>query len=47
MARSARAAMAEMKERFAALTKQVEAADAKIRLAATPKKLHFELAPAK
>lgn len=40
-------ATAEMKERFAALTKQVEAADTKIRTAAQPKMLHFELAPAK
>ncbi len=40
-------ATAEVKERFAALTKQVEAADAKIRAAAQPKKLHFELVPAK
>lgn len=40
-------ATAEMKERLATLTKQVEAADAKIRAAAKPKKLHFELIPAK
>lgn len=40
-------APADVKERFAALTKQVEAADAKIRAAAQPKKLHFELTPGK
>lgn len=40
-------ATAEMKERFASLTKQVEAADAKIRAAAQPKKLRFEIGPSK
>ena len=40
-------APADVKERFAALTKQVEAADAKIRAAAQPKTLHFEIVPAK
>jgi lysophospholipase L1-like esterase len=35
----------ELKEQLAALTKKVEEADAKIRLAATPKKLKFEIAP--
>ncbi|NBV22294.1 MAG: hypothetical protein EBS05_10310 [Proteobacteria bacterium] len=44
---SAPEATAELKERLATLTKQVEAADAKIRAAAQPKKLHFELVPAK
>lgn len=34
-------------EALAALTKKVEAADAKIRKAAQPRKLHFELSPAK
>lgn len=42
---SAPDAPADQKARLAALTKQVEAADAKIRAAAQPKKLHFELTP--
>ncbi len=48
-ARSATApdAPAELKQRFAKLTKQVEEADAKIRAAAQPKKLRFELVPAR
>ena len=48
-AKAANAAEAapELKEKFAALTKTVEEADAKIREAAKPKKLHFELIPAK
>ncbi len=37
----------DLKEKLAELTKQVEAADAKIRDAAKPKKLHFELVAAK
>ena len=36
----------DLKEQLAALTKKVEEADAKIRSAATPKKLKFEIAPA-
>ncbi|MBI3462283.1 MAG: hypothetical protein HY000_04375 [Planctomycetes bacterium] len=40
-------APADAKTRLAELTKQVEAADAKIRDAAKPRKLHFELTPAK
>ena len=40
-------ALAAAKERFAVLTKQIEEADAKIRVAATPKQLHFELIPVK
>ncbi|MST94864.1 MAG: hypothetical protein EXS33_06295 [Pedosphaera sp.] len=36
----------ELKEKFAALTKKVEEADGKIREAAKPQKLHFELVPA-
>ena len=39
-------AAAELKEQLAALTKKVEEADAKIREAAKPQKLHFELTPA-
>ena len=35
----------ELKEQLAALTKKVEEADAKIREAAQPQKLHFELTP--
>ncbi|GDY19935.1 hypothetical protein LBMAG56_12800 [Verrucomicrobiota bacterium] len=46
-AAAAPGAPADAKERLAALTKQVEAADAKIRAAAQPKKLRFEVAPAK
>lgn len=38
-------ATAELKEQLAALTKQVEAADATIRKAAQPQKLRFELSP--
>ena len=33
------------KEELAALTKKVEAADARIREAATPRKMHFEIVP--
>jgi len=40
-------ATADMKQKFADLTKKVEDADAKIREAAKPKKLKFELVPAK
>ncbi|MDB5307776.1 MAG: GDSL-like Lipase/Acylhydrolase [Gemmataceae bacterium] len=36
----------KLKDDLAALTKKVEAADAKIREAAKPRKLHFELVPA-
>ncbi|MBY0522849.1 MAG: hypothetical protein K2R98_05605 [Gemmataceae bacterium] len=36
---------ADLKERMATLTRQVEEADAKIRAAARPQKLRFELAP--
>jgi lysophospholipase L1-like esterase len=36
----------ELKEQLASLTKTVEEADAKIRAAARPQKLHFELTPA-
>jgi len=36
----------ELKEQLAALTKKVEEADEKIREAARPQKLHFELSPA-
>jgi len=35
-----------LKDKLVALTKKVEEADAKIRDAAKPKKLHFELVPA-
>ena len=45
-AASSAEAAPDVKEKFAALTKRVEEADAKIREAATPKKLHFELIPA-
>ncbi len=37
----------KLKEQLAALTKKVEEADARIREAAKPQKLHFELAPVK
>ena len=37
-------ASADLKEQLAALTKKVEEADAKIRTAAEPKKLRFEIA---
>jgi lysophospholipase L1-like esterase len=37
-------AAAELKDQLAALTRKVEAADEQIRKAATPQKLHFELA---
>jgi hypothetical protein len=37
----------ELMTQLAEMTKQVEAADAKIREAAVPQKLHFELAPVK
>ena len=43
---SAADAAAELKDQLAALTKKVEDADAKIREAAKPQKLHFELSPA-
>jgi len=43
----AKGAAQELKDKLAEATKQVEGADAKIRAAATPKKLHFELVPAK
>lgn len=36
----------ELKEKFAVLTKKVEEADGKIREAAKPQKLHFEMVPA-
>jgi lysophospholipase L1-like esterase len=39
-------AAAELKQQLAALGKKVEEADAQIRKAATPQKLHFELMPA-
>ncbi len=39
-------APAELKEQLGALTKKVEEADAAIREAARPRKLHFELSPA-
>jgi lysophospholipase L1-like esterase len=49
MAKAATAehASEEVKTKFAEQTKKVESADAKIREAATPKKLKFELAPTK
>jgi hypothetical protein len=40
-------AAGELSEQLAALTTSVEQADAKIREAAQPQKLHFELGPAK
>ena len=43
----AKGADPKLMDELAALTKKVEEADAKIREAATPKKLHFEIAPAK
>ncbi len=43
----AKGAAAGLKDELAALTKQVEAADAKIREAAKPQPLHFEISPAK
>jgi hypothetical protein len=39
--------LAEAKERLETLAKKIEAADEKIRQAARPRKLHFELEPAK
>ncbi len=42
---NAKDAPAELKDKLAEMTKQVEAADAKIREAAKPQKLHFELTP--
>jgi lysophospholipase L1-like esterase len=44
-AATAAGAAPELKEKLAELTKKVEEADAKIRDAAKPKKLHFELVP--
>ena len=45
-AASAAGAAPDLKEKLAELTKKVEAADANIRDAAKPKKLHFDLLPA-
>ncbi len=42
----AEGAAAELQEQLSALTKKVEEADGKIREAARPQKLHFELSPA-
>ena len=42
----AESAPADLKEQLSALTKKVEEADEKIREAAKPQKLHFELSPA-
>ena len=41
-----RAPTPKLKDELAALTKKVEEADAKIRDAAKPQKLHFEIVPA-
>jgi hypothetical protein len=46
-AATAAEARADVKEKFGALTKEVEDADSKIRNAAKPKTLYFELSPAK
>ena len=43
----AKGADPKLMDELAALTKKVEAADGKIREAAKPKKLHFEIEPAK